>query len=152
MVRTQVGQNCDVRCKGFNAVKLKTAEFEYEVFVLFFGNLLCETLSDVSSQRHIKSAVFQQFIGQTCGGCFSVATRDSYNGYLCIFCGKLNFRNDLHPLFAQLFNNWRLIGNSRTFHHNICGKDFGFGMAFLFPFNSIIYKNLFVLLFYFSEV
>ena len=105
MVRSDVGDDRDVRLEVVYVVKLEAAELQYIDVVLLGSHLESIALSDVAAEAHIHTCVLEQVIDEGCSCGLSVASGDAH--FLCrvISACKLDLRDDADAAVSDLLHH-----------------------------------------------
>ena len=133
MVGSDVEQHGDVGFEVIHVVELETAQLNHIDIVVGCRHLICEACPHVSSQAHVQAGVLEDVVGKHCGCCLAVTTRDTYHFRIGIASGKFDFRNHRDVFSLYFLDDRRCVGDARTFHHLVGGKDALLGVVALLP-------------------
>ncbi len=79
VIFSNICKNGDIRSERLDVIQLKTADLCYIQWFWVFRYLPGKGVTDISYQGTIQSRFLTDMIGQSSGGCFSVASGNGYN-------------------------------------------------------------------------
>ena len=122
MVRSDVGDDCDVGPEIEASVQLETADFQNIVVVVLGCYLKGVALANVASQAYIESCLLQEIVDEGSSGGLAVGPGDADFLRGVITRRELDFGYDVCPLCFKLFHNGNGVGNTRALDYLICAQ------------------------------